>query len=256
MNRNPPPEVKQELRAEVGFGCPVPGCGNPYLEWHHFDPPWNEENHHDPARMIALCGPHHKKADNKGAFTNDQLRKFKAQGRQSWMKIKGKFDWMRNSLLVMAGGAFYYKIPVIFQYYDEPIIWFERNEEEYLLLNVKMLSTTEPARLLIRNNEWFANGNEIDIVSPPSGKSLDVKYPNGDYFAIKFLEISDSAEFRKEYPKISIDLRLINFPITGVNITYDIADTKISFTPAETKLEGFKLSGGFISDSPVGISIG
>ena len=25
------------------------------LEYHHFDPPWEKEKHHDPARMIALC---------------------------------------------------------------------------------------------------------------------------------------------------------------------------------------------------------
>ena len=39
MNRTPPKKVIQTLRQEVGFGCPIPNCGNPYLEWHHFDPP-------------------------------------------------------------------------------------------------------------------------------------------------------------------------------------------------------------------------
>ena len=55
MNRTPPKKVIQTLRQEVGFGCPVPNCGNPYLEWHHFDPPWSIENHHRPEGMIALC---------------------------------------------------------------------------------------------------------------------------------------------------------------------------------------------------------
>src|SRR5918912_315690 len=36
VNRTPPAAVRRELRREVGFGCPVPDCGNPYLYWHHF----------------------------------------------------------------------------------------------------------------------------------------------------------------------------------------------------------------------------
>ena len=72
MNRTPPKKVIQTLRQEVGFGCPIPNCGNPYLEWHHFDPPWSIENHHRPEGMIALCTQHHKNADNY-AYTNEQL---------------------------------------------------------------------------------------------------------------------------------------------------------------------------------------
>ena len=73
VNRTPPPEVRRELRREVGFGCPVRDadgvrCGNPYLYYHHFDPPWATEEHHNPAGMIALCGEHHPKAD-AGTFT-------------------------------------------------------------------------------------------------------------------------------------------------------------------------------------------
>lgn len=63
MARNPPKSVLAELRKEVGFGCPVEGCGNPYLTWHHFDPPWSERHHHEPQGIIALCPEHHNAAD-------------------------------------------------------------------------------------------------------------------------------------------------------------------------------------------------
>jgi len=76
MDRTPPVEVRRALRREVGFGCPVSGCANPYLEYHHFDPPWRTHEHHDPLGMIALCAEHHKKAD-AGAFTLSQLRALK-----------------------------------------------------------------------------------------------------------------------------------------------------------------------------------
>ena len=74
MRREPPDSVKKILRKEVRFGCPIPGCNNPYLEWHHFDPPWAKEEHHRPEGMIALCNTHHKRAD-AGAFTIEQLKK-------------------------------------------------------------------------------------------------------------------------------------------------------------------------------------
>jgi hypothetical protein len=54
-SRTPPIAVRRKLRQEVGFACPVPDCGSPYLTWHHFDPPWHVTPQHEPAGMIALC---------------------------------------------------------------------------------------------------------------------------------------------------------------------------------------------------------
>src|ERR1700704_1512180 len=76
MNRTPPAEVRRLLRKEVGFGCPVAGCDSPYLSWQHFEPPWEERQHHEPKGMVALCVLHHGQADAR-AFTVDQLRAFK-----------------------------------------------------------------------------------------------------------------------------------------------------------------------------------
>jgi hypothetical protein len=37
MNRpRTPQEIEKLLRREVNFGCPVPGCGSPWLKYHHF----------------------------------------------------------------------------------------------------------------------------------------------------------------------------------------------------------------------------
>lgn len=112
VNRTPPIEVRRELRNEVGFGYPFPDCGNPYLYWHHFDPPWNVQQHHDSAGMIALCAMHHAKADS-GTFTTDQLRSFKKEGSVRSVEIRGRFDWMRRDLLAVVGGNFYLETPVI-----------------------------------------------------------------------------------------------------------------------------------------------
>ena len=103
MNRRPPLDIRKQLREEVGFGCPVPGYGRPYLEWHHFDPPWREKNHHNPNGMTALCREHHIQADN-GAFTKEQLLQFKRDGKANWQQVSGNFNWMRNRILAVVGG--------------------------------------------------------------------------------------------------------------------------------------------------------
>ncbi|MDP9457654.1 MAG: HNH endonuclease, partial [Actinomycetota bacterium] len=51
-----------------------------------------------------------------------------------------------HSLLAVVGGNFYYDTPIIFQYQGEPSIWFNRDEDGYLLLNVRMLSTSGQPR--------------------------------------------------------------------------------------------------------------
>jgi hypothetical protein len=108
LSRNPPAEVRRRLRAEVGFGCPVTGCDNPYLQYHHFDPPWHTRRHHDLQGMIALCAEHHAKAD-AGAFTTEQLRKMKSQPTRP---IQGRFDWLRNRVVSIIGGNAYYENPI------------------------------------------------------------------------------------------------------------------------------------------------
>jgi hypothetical protein len=111
--------VRRQLRQEVGFGCPVENCRSPYLTYHHFDPPWKEKKHHDPAGMVALCRPHHAQAD-AGTFTREQLRRLKATGRDQAENLSGRFEWMRRELLAVVGGWFCYDVRIIVQAGDRP----------------------------------------------------------------------------------------------------------------------------------------
>src|SRR6266702_463986 len=98
LSRKPPAAVRRQLRSEVGFGCPFieeaagSPCGNPYLEWAHFDPPWEVRHHHNPHGMIALCHDHHAKAD-AGALTIEQWRNLKELAQKYAPEVKGRFEW-------------------------------------------------------------------------------------------------------------------------------------------------------------------
>jgi hypothetical protein len=257
MNRTPPAGVLRELRKEVGFGCPVPGCGNPYLYWHHFDPPWNEKEHHDPNGMIALCGEHHPKAD-AGAFTKEQLREFKQSGKSRAMEVKGRFDWMRRDLLAVVGGCMYLRVPVILEFRNEPAIWFNRDDEGYLLLNFRMLTTSGQARVRIEDNFWMPRGNPDEVESPPNGRKLRVCYNNGDSLSVEFFDVASAEDLFARYPSgNSAASSTVQFPVTAVDVSFSVGGTEVSFTPDRTVLPGFnQLIGGFFADCRVGIALG
>lgn len=253
MNRIPPIEVRRTLRKEVGFGCPVHGCCNPYLSWHHFDPPWSKKQHHNPAGMIALCPEHHAKAD-VGSFTKTQLRELK-NNINSEKVIRGNFDWMRNKILAVVGGNFYYETPIIFQFKGIPTIWFNRDEKGYMLLNVRMLSTSSEPRVHIEDNFWLSQGRPEDLESPPSGKLLRVKYSNGDELKIEFIEFNSFESIKKRYPDVDTEDWDIPYPITAIEIFEKVGGTNFEFGPRETAIDGMFLKNNFTRNCGVGLSI-
>lgn len=252
MNRKPPDAVIKQLRTEVGFGCPVPECGNPYLEWHHFDPPWRVEQHHNPEGMIALCAEHHKKADY-GAYTNEQLTSFKKNKVNSAL-VRGKFDWRRNKLLAVVGGSFYFETNRILVIDGHDVISFTRDEEGYLLLNIKMISLSDDVRAEIKENIWENIGHPVDLISPPSGKKLCIRYSDGDYLEVEFYVIENSEKFSKKFNCEAH--QNLDFPITAVEINCEIGDTEIKLTPKQsTLLNQIQLKGCFISSCGVGVML-
>jgi hypothetical protein len=206
--------------------------------------------------MVALCAEHHAKADN-GAFSKEQLREFKRQGTQRSEEVRGRFDWMRRNLLSVVGGNFYYETPIIFQFRDEPGIWFNRDEAGYLLLNIRMLTVSGQPRVKIEDNFWLPRGDPDDLESPPSGKVLRVKYANGDSLGVEFFELESVSDARKRYSEVEPGNWRVSFPITAVEVHMKVGGTDIEFGPHQTTLPGHNtIRNSFMSHCRVGISLG
>jgi hypothetical protein len=99
VSHTPPKSVRELLRREVNFGCPVPDCGVPYLTWHHFDPTSSEMEkqrnpQHNPNGIIALCHMHADLADGR-RWTPDQLRRMKQNPYVTKDRIQTSFDYLR-----------------------------------------------------------------------------------------------------------------------------------------------------------------
>ena len=253
MNRTPPAQVRQALRKEVGFGCPVPGCGSPYLEWHHFNPPWRVREHHEPGGMVALCAEHHRKADG-GSFTSAQLAQFK--NHSSTSSVKGRFDWMRRRLLVVAGGNFCLETNQILRVADEHLIHLSRDSEGHLLLSVRF-PRDAPARLELADNDWIAHGDHEDLECPPSGKLLHARYPNRDRVKVEFMEFDEPGRLAARYPFVPRESweKRIDFPIATVAVEFEMPERGIGFDARGGHGGSFAFRGNFLMRCGTAISI-
>lgn len=250
LGRKPPRHVLEALRSEVGFCCPVDNCGSPYLTWHHFDPPWRYEKHHRVEGMIALCREHADKADS-GSFTDDQLRELKRVGRDRAAMVRGRFDWMRRDLLAVVGGNFYYRQAVLFQIGREKSIWFERDADGSLLLNVRLPTMSTRPRARIENNVWSVLPRVAEVICPPHGRLVDIRYENGDRFKAEFFSANTASDLAARYPRRGVEgwSSEIEFPVTVVEIQETAAGTTIQFGASETSLLGHGIRDCFFANS-------
>jgi len=251
--RTPPVIVRRELRREVGFRCPVDGCGIPYLTYHHFDPVWAIEQHHRREGMIALCRRHADAADG-GAYTREQLLALKEGGAQKAEAIRGEFDWMRRELFVIVGGNYFWETPVVLQIGDRRCIWLDRDEQHYLRLNFCMPTVTDQERAYIVGNGWVVPPGVGDFICPPRGRSLEVRYANGDRFRVEFVECPDRQALAVAAPTFSYSYDL-PYPLTAVKIWEKASGSPVEFGPNETTLPGASFRDNFMSHSGVGYRI-
>jgi hypothetical protein len=264
MHRTPPKDVRKALAQEVGFGCPVEGCGSPYLTWHHFDPPWKESQHHDVAGMVALCREHHDAADT-GAYTQDDFREMKARGRDRTLALSGDFQWRRRRLLGVVGGSFYYETPILIQVGDRSVVAFNRDDQDRLLLNVAMPSTVSEPRLRIEDNFWIEVGEPKSVECPPSGRIVAVEYPHGDSIRVEFFEIADGEALSRRYRysdgvREFLDEESDGYPVTAVEIRMRILNSDqqpvIDFSADATRVGGMTMVGALFVRGQVGLHLG
>jgi hypothetical protein len=251
--------VRRQLRREVGFGCPIPGCGIPYLSWHHFDPPWREERHHRPDGLVALCLTHAGQAD-ANAFDADYLRELKHAGRPESEEVRGQLSWMRRRILVLAGGNWYYDTPVPLQIGSTDAIALTRDADGYLLLNLRMPSTSGQPRVRIEGNYITVGRDHVaDIDCATRGRTIRITYPNGDQFSHEYRDVESEDELRARYGQLVGPQRVhedIIFPLTVVEVSEKVASTTLEFGPTQTLVAGTVIRGCWSISNRVGVGIG
>ncbi len=227
ISRTPPKRVRKQLRKEVGFGCPIDGCGIPFLEYHHFDPPWAERKHHEPKGMIALCPTHHRQAD---AFTKDRLCQLKETARMRRDETRGRLEWLEHDLLAVVGMDLYYEVREPLSIDNKRVIWFNRDAERHLLLNVRMPSPQGEPRLIVADNDFVQHGEPEDLECPPGGRELSVKYCGGDWLRLYFRDLHSVNDARRLYPETRLREEEVHFPIVAVEVRLRVSKWGIMAT--------------------------
>lgn len=136
------------------------------------------------------------------------------------------------------------------------IVWFNRDEDGYLRLNVRMLSLLPRERAIIEDNIWTNVGKAIDLKSPPHGKDLTIEYENGDYLRVRFFVLETPEQAYAKYKcKALRDPGLINYPITTVEVNCRIGGSSIDLRPTETLIGINIFRGNFVSQCGGGLNI-
>lgn len=171
MDRTPPTEVRRALRQEVGFGCPVAGCRQAFLTWHHFDPPWNMEQHHRPEGMIALCRQHHDAAD-RGVYSCGDLRNLKQSLSNSHPAI-ANLPWSKQEFLIRLGGCYTGGTAVAIALAGERAVWLRRGDNGHLLLSFQLLAADGSILALMEDNMFEADPKRLyDLEASTGGTRL------------------------------------------------------------------------------------
>lgn len=201
--------------------------------------------------MIALCATHHAKAD---AWSVEQVRELKATATQP-SEVTGRFEWMRDDVLAVVGGNYYYETPNMVVFRGDPLIWFRRDEKRRLLLNLNMLSLSGAPRTSLVDNDWFLRGNPIDVESPPNGSFLRVRYENGDEVSVRFRQWADAKALGQvHHPSLRLGEEL-RFPLVTAEIAMHVGGTDFNFGPNETRFGGAMISGCVTSHCGAGLAI-
>lgn len=237
LTRKPPKAVREVLCREVGFRCPVKDCGSPYLTFHHFGPPWRTQPHHNPNGMIALCSNHAAKADG-GYYPDDYFQGLKERRVGSHTPVTGEFDYLRHDLAAIVGSNLYYEVDTLVMIDGERCVYFNRDEDDYLLLNFKMPSHSGVPRAWMEDNVWVVDPGARHIECPPRGRFLKVEFDNGDFFRIEFREVSDADEFCRRFPKQSHTAEVLTFPLTIAHLAERARDGLVEFGTDATRLPG------------------
>lgn len=227
LSRRIPDPVRRQLRQEAFFGCAK--CGSPILEYHHIIQ-FAEQAHHNPDHMIAICPTCHR---SLGKMRRERCYALKANPRNKREgKIRGELGTDAHTTSFLVGSCTYIDTPIIFSYYEAPIIRYSI-EDEQASLDIYIPKEDMWPDILVQKNDLIVN----------SGGKWDID------FRTNFLRVQKT--HGSTY--FQIDLRKEVAEIEG---QFSIRGKQFMFSPNSTNLGGATIAGGTFVRCGGGIAYG
>ncbi|MGD7043906.1 HNH endonuclease signature motif containing protein [Jeotgalibacillus proteolyticus] len=181
MGRDPIGRKKRRyLRKEVGFGCPVEGCRVPFLEYHHFDPPYREGKMHNQDGMIALCPTHHRQADQQTWSVQDlhDMKNIKVRE-----PAKGKLEWSIAEAFLVTGSNYFLGSSFNLRINNIELFSLQQDHKGRLSINALLWNENREVVAEIKNNDMLINHMRLeDVDCMSSGKEILFKTANRSNF--------------------------------------------------------------------------
>jgi hypothetical protein len=150
--RQPPADVKRQLRREAGFGCCV--CGRPIIQYHHIVE-WAEEQHFRPEDMMVLCPLHHDKATDQAMPEAEQRRyKIKPFNIANGL-VHGKLALKQDYCAVDIGDVTVVGEGTFMRIDGEEMLALYMGEQNFEL-SVTLYDQADCLALHIDHNEWIS----------------------------------------------------------------------------------------------------
>jgi len=168
LTRDIPEPILRSVRQRCGFGCVV--CGDPFIVYHHFDPPFPEAHEHRPEGITLLCQRCHDD-ETRHRLAPDYVRQHNANpyclraGHTRHCLVRSSISTGRP--LTFKIGSTTFETQVVLMYEDEELISFKPPEDEKapLRLSAKMTDLNGQELLTIVDNEWRIGIERYDITT-------------------------------------------------------------------------------------------
>jgi len=235
------------MAPRAGFarsGCPVPGCANPYLSWHYLGPD----------EKIILCLAHAEQAA-RTAVPAERLRALALAADQPAHPASTRPVWQQRKILARVCGNFFYETPIILRLGTVTSIGFNRDEEDSVLLDLRMPTVSGEPRAVITGSFLEVPPAGAEVVCPPSGRLIDIAYPNGDHFRAEFTDVHTARALQVRFGTVARWAYRVQFPVTLATIALTVADTDLEFGPDRTEMGGAPTTDCFTSHGDAAIDV-
>lgn len=240
--------IRKSLRKEVGFGCPVKGCRLPFLEYHHFDPPYSEGQTHNVKGMIALCPTHHAQADN-GAWSISDLHNMKKEKNRE--PLKGRLEWSIQDGILNAGNNLFFSPVFKLRILGQELFSLEQDHKGRIFINALLCNKEGKQIAQIKKNDIVAHDLSVgDLNCMASGKKVRIEtLDNSSYFEVGFDRkpveevmnsfIGDEAEMGEEWIEDKVNDGMIC--LLTFKCKFQSKLVKVDITPSQIKLDFTKM---------------